>query len=462
MKYITVDLSQPVGKMKPMHAVNNGPISSFRGLGTMQAFSDAGIPCCRNHDASYLAAYGGSHGHDVLNIFPNFDADETDPANYDFTLTDETVRDIYACGSTMLYRLGSRIELESKKYHTYPPKDFKKYARICEHIIRHYCYGWADGMELPIIYWEIWNEADGYHADGSNNCWQGTHGEFLEFYEVMAKHLKGCFPELKIGGPAYTGSHDRWNYLEDFIKYAEAHQIPLDFFSWHGYRVDPHVYAEDINRVKGLLMNHGFMHTETILDEWNYVRGWRDEDMRYTLNTITNEKGGAFCAASMMVAQASPLDMFMYYDARPATGWNGLFTPFTYERQKPYYAFWQFNKLYQLGTSVFSSSDCRDIYVCAASNNEKSAIQLAYYAENDLPDDTVEITIKGLRDSVEVTTYLTDAKHDNEIVQKCRCNGSETVLYFNLKQHAYLLLCLEPTSILRNTPIGHGEEPNCR
>ena len=40
------------------------------------------------------------------------------------------------------------------------PKDFKKWAVICEHIIRHYTEGWADGFFYDMPYWEIWNEPD--------------------------------------------------------------------------------------------------------------------------------------------------------------------------------------------------------------------------------------------------------------------------------------------------------------
>ena len=47
-----------------------------------------------------------------------------------------------------------------KPYHTFPPKDPEKWARICEHIIRHYTEGWADGYHYNIRYWEIWNEPE--------------------------------------------------------------------------------------------------------------------------------------------------------------------------------------------------------------------------------------------------------------------------------------------------------------
>ena len=63
-------------------------------------------------------------------------------------------------GTKPFYRLGQSIEHQTKKYGIYPPKDFKKWAKICEHIIRHYNEGWANGYRMGIEYWEIWNEAD--------------------------------------------------------------------------------------------------------------------------------------------------------------------------------------------------------------------------------------------------------------------------------------------------------------
>ena len=49
-----------------------------------------------------------------------------------------------------------------------PPKDYAKWARICEHIITHYTEGWADGFNYKITYWEIWNEPENIQM------WQGT------------------------------------------------------------------------------------------------------------------------------------------------------------------------------------------------------------------------------------------------------------------------------------------------
>ena len=442
---VQVDFSQITGKMKRMHAVNNGPTISARGgRGNMDLYTDAGIPCCRNHDASFAPRYGGTHAHDVLNIFTDWDADENDPASYDFVLTDKTVREIYACGSTMLYRLGSKIEHEIKKYQTYPPKDFHKYARICEHIIRHYCYGWADGMKMPIEYWEIWNEADNFRVDGTNPCWQGTIEQFLEFYEVVAKHLKSCFPELKIGGPAYTGSNSRMKYMEQFISYAAEHNVPLDFFSWHGYRTDPKKYGESARQVKAMLTENGFANAELILNEWNYVRGWLGDEMRYSYDSISNEKGMAFDAAAMLVSQKSPMDMFMYYDARPGSGFNGMFKPWSFTVPlKGYYAFWQFNKLYQLQNEVFSDTDDPDLYVGAATKDGKSAVQIAYYSDEDLQEREVAVSLKGLKARTKVVILLADRDHENEKVLEMNVPAGDVGLVLNIKLHSSLLLMAE-------------------
>ena len=102
---------------------------------------------------------------------------------------------IEMAGTKVFYRLGSKIEHWPKKYGTLPPKDFKKWAVICEHIIKHYNEGWANGFHKNIEYWEIWNEPNLDPDDSTHKrCWGGTKLQFFEFYDVAATHLKQCFP----------------------------------------------------------------------------------------------------------------------------------------------------------------------------------------------------------------------------------------------------------------------------
>ena len=151
MQKITVDFSNTQGKIKPMNAVNNGPAgSAVRGQrGNFDAYAAARIPYARNHDASFYSGYGGEHTVDVHRIFRDFDADENLPENYIFGPTDAYTENTFAAGTKIFYRLGASIE-HGYKYGTRVPKDYLKWARICEHIIRHYTEGWADGYHFDI------------------------------------------------------------------------------------------------------------------------------------------------------------------------------------------------------------------------------------------------------------------------------------------------------------------------
>ncbi|MBQ2668665.1 MAG: hypothetical protein IJF56_08585, partial [Clostridia bacterium] len=162
MSKVHVNFGKTIGKIKVMHAVNNGPFVAGKDQtrGNQDDWQAARIPYARNHDASFFSGYGGEHTVDVHAIFPNFDADVNDPVSYDFPCTDLYLKQTIQYGTEPFYRLGSKIEHGVKKYGTVKPKDFQKWAEICEHIIRHYTEGWADGFHHTITYWEIWNEPD--------------------------------------------------------------------------------------------------------------------------------------------------------------------------------------------------------------------------------------------------------------------------------------------------------------
>lgn len=443
MKQIVVDFSQETGRIKPMHAVNNGPIpgENMRGTGNAQFFRDAHVPYVRNHDASFCASYGGEHTVDVENIFRDFDADETDPASYDFTLTDWYSKGINDAGAAVFYRLGTRIEHEPKKYHSNVPKDFAKYARVCEHIIRHLCEGWADGLHLDIPYWEIWNEPDCANPDGSNPCWQGTQEQFQEFYRVMACHLKEQFPDKKIGGPAFcTVGDGKMEHIECFMADMQAHQVPMDFISFHCYTKDSRELAHCTKLMQEVAVRYGYGHAELILNEWNYVKGWLYEDWRESLLTEHNEKGMAFVAAAMLDCQKSSLDMLMYYDARVGCSMNGLFHPITNLPQKPYYAIWQFGQLFVLGKEVFSKADGDDLYVCAAKDGAEAAVQIARYCDEPGVDETIEICLHGMTGRTAVTCILADRDHDNVPVRKDLFETESGSIFLTLRQNSSLLL----------------------
>lgn len=394
MRSINVDFMQKIGEIKPEHSVNNGPICPYvkldggypMGYSNQQLFKDAGIPFVRNHDASFCNEYGGEHCVDVNSIFPDFDADDNDPAAYDFTLTDKLIADTMEAGSQIFYRLGSKIEHWIKKYNTLPPKDFDKWARICEHIVMHYNEGWANGFRYNIKYWEIWNEPDGSLVcglDGINNnkpTWGGTLEQFVDLYCTVAKRLKTHFPDIKVGGP--SASTIRCDFFwEKFLVAVKERDIPLDFLSWHLYNWDPKALSKAQNYAKTLLKKYGFDNTESILNEYNYVKDWFGEGFIKTCEKISSHIGAAYMGASFCEAQNSGLDMLMYYDARPSV-FNGMFDEFC-KPKKTYYAFKMFNEIYKLKNGVKTEVKGDDIYAVAATDGKARGVFVARFNEDD-------------------------------------------------------------------------------
>ncbi|MBR2498598.1 MAG: hypothetical protein IKB67_02675 [Clostridia bacterium] len=430
MANIRVDFNQTVGDIKPLHAVNDVPSVDFRYGGAkegMDFFKESGIPYSRLHDVS--GRYGGNVFVDVSNIFRNFDADENDPNNYDFTFTDKLLELMMESGIKPYYRLGETIEndLQIKRYRTNPPKDNLKWAKICEHIVMHYNYGWADGYEYNIEYWEIWNEPDNAKDEINNQMWGGTPEQFYELYSVAANHLKTKFPQLKIGGYGSVGFYsiaqkvlEPWanaeaggswyfiEYFEGFMKYIKSknYPVPLDFFTWHSYsNVEQNIiYA---NYVRETLDKNGFTQTESHCNEWNPGPNKRNT-MRDAINIISN----------MLMWQNAPIDMAVYYNSRITSSYGGMFNPLTWGVTKAFYSFKAFNALYRLGKQTIAESDDEQVLTVSATNGEDVAIVISNYSEEDKA-----LKITGLEDITDKCVYSIDENNNLDQIDKDVLNG---------------------------------------
>ena len=412
MQTISFDLSKKYGKFRPMNAVNNGPVhkrhANDQARSNLADFKAARIPYARNHDASFNAGYGGEHTVDVSAIFPDFDADPYKEESYDFACTDEYIAITLEAGAETFYRLGQKIEHTIKKYHVFPPKDFEKWAVICEHIIRHYNYGWANGYEYNIKYWEIWNEPDLDYQRDIVRTWGGTREQFFDFYATAAKHLKSRFPELKIGGPALAWNMD---WARVFLGEMKKREVPIDFFSWHIYASTIPPVIERIEIARQILDEYGYGNAESILNEWNYVYGWDAVKYPYSIKQIIGLKGSAFSMAVMAVSQKSDkLDMLMYYDARPTT-FNGLFDFYTLKPFKGYYPFLWYGKFYDMEAEIRSDSDPDDVYtLCGVDKDGKVMATVTYYTDDDNSSSKSVKLDFGKNGKYEV--YYLDGSHD--------------------------------------------------
>ncbi len=417
---VSFDFEKIVGKIRAMHAVGQPPM-----LGVSDSMfhylTEASVPYSRLHDVG--GVFGGGRFVDIHNIFRDFSADETKEESYDFAFTDILISALMKAKCPPIFRLGETIENQHyiKAYRIFPPKDNAKWARICEHIIRHYNEGWANGFTYGITYWEIWNEPDNGRDDTENQMWHGTKEEFYAMYEVAAKHLKSVFGDkIKVGGFATCGfrhilsdpkkfgiDHPKNNdacfssgrsknfldWIDGFFEHIKKTNAPIDFFSWHSYLGTEDTVAA-ARYCEKVLEKHGYGHLETQMNEWNNCVIDRDpySDAVAEGRKLFGTPEAAARAAAMMCAMQihSKTDILCYYDARVgASVYGGMFRPITLEPTPLYYSFAAFGELYRLGTQVACDYEQKGgVYALAAKGEEKKAVLFVNSTAEDVQVET--------------------------------------------------------------------------
>jgi hypothetical protein len=251
--------------------------------------------------------------------------------------------------------------------------------------------------------------------------------QFFDLYEIAAKHLKKCFPHLKIGGPALA--YEEW-WADLFLMEMQKRGVELDFFSWHIYANEPNLVVEKAERMRAFLDKYGYTKTESILNEWNYVRGWTDEFV-YTIEAIHGAKGASFLSSVMAVSQQSSIDMLMYYDTRPSV-WNGAFDYYTYRRLKGYYPLRWYSDFYGL-QEVRAKEKVENIYsLCGVDEKGRVTAMISYFSDND-DTPNKQITLDFGKDA-EYEVYLVDKEHNGELYAVTRD------LTFDLSVHSIVFI----------------------
>ena len=169
---------------------------------------------------------------------------------------------------------------------------------------------------------------------------------------------------------------------------------------------------------------HGFSKTESIFDEWNYVKGWQGGEWQYSRQVESGrfiQKGAAFAAAVMSECQNAPVDLLMYYDTRTYGGMNMLFDPISCREMKGYYPFYAWSKLRcDYGTQISATTDEQvpeksptgaQLFVTAAKNpGGDLAIWMARYAKDNNIQDwrMVRIVLPKTSERCRAICHLTD------------------------------------------------------
>uniref|UniRef100_UPI0036DD1B71 GH39 family glycosyl hydrolase n=1 Tax=Photorhabdus sp. RM322S TaxID=3342825 RepID=UPI0036DD1B71 len=203
----------------------------------------------------------------------------------------------------IMFRIGRSLD---GGYET--PEDFDIYAILVSTLVSRYALNYARiGLPRKISYWEIWNEPDLLFFWNSNDP-----KKYYELYNKIVRVIKTIDPDAKVGGAGISFSNNAGgDYIDGFFRYCRNNNVPLDFFSWHGYvdTGDPQNIIDMGNTIQKSLHTYDFTETESICTEWNSS----PFGSRNTFTKVQSAKNAAYIASSLIYMQYAKVDLAHYY-----------------------------------------------------------------------------------------------------------------------------------------------------
>ena len=390
---INVDFSRSAGKVKPILAINSGPLATASlSVDLSDTLRDIGVSCIRTE------YHPGGRVIDIHTLFPDFNLDERFAESFNFGPTDKYLRAVKDMGASIILRLGESAEPYELKRFSHLPENPEKWASVCERIIAHYNEGWGSGMKLGIKMVEI-----AFPYESVKNSEQRA--RFFELYHTVSTRLRTRFPRIKIGGFSSGGFHSLNHYdptddergyvdfLEGFLSYITSPETesPLDFFTWSCSAETPEELSLHMNYARNDLNQHGLRRTQSIVSDFSIDptrAGYRDRAYP------------ALLVSSLILAQKGDVAM-LFINGDPESDGCPLFSiedRCNVHTYAAYNALSAFATLAALGTTVPVTEDYRHaIYSLAAFDGERGALIVATDEYNGI----IEISIDG----AEFATY---------------------------------------------------------
>lgn len=381
---IAVDFAKEKGRVRRLNGICNTALinnSMHAKSDQLPHFRELEIPCSRYHDAAL-----NNPGYalvDISRIFPLFHLDADDPRNYIFKPTDDYVLRTLATGSEVEFKFGESIEHSKGRYRVVAPTDMKKLADICLHIVRHYNAGWADGYNLNIRRWSVWEEPD---LEQILYCKDGKNLEtYCRIYEAIVKAVKGEFPDLLLGGPQDTGN---MAFRRGFVQYCRDRSLPLDFVMFDNYARDPENLFGCVAETRKMVDELGFKNARVGVAEWHYgPTSFQDlnndpQTARATAADLQGIDAGVYAASVLARMQDSAADDLFFY-----TPSGRLWGFFVRGGMNPNgYAFKAFQMLAAKGEAVRVDAPSfpeRGRYLLAAKHAGKGWVMLCNFKRSD-------------------------------------------------------------------------------
>lgn len=159
------------------------------------------------------------------------------------------------------------------------------WVELVEAFVRHLIqrYGAHEVRQWPF---EVWNEPNlaGFFEGGEAK-------DYFELYALTAHALKRVDAALLVGGPSTAGAA----WVPEFLAYAKANNVPVDFVTTHTYgvtegfldeygkrtdkilAVDPNSIVGDVRRNRQEIQDSAFPHLPLYVTEWSTSYSPRDK-----------------------------------------------------------------------------------------------------------------------------------------------------------------------------------------
>lgn len=443
---VKVDFSLPVGEIRPIHGMCNGPVSY--GADLTDAYREIGVPYVRFDCADTAVS---AYAVDLSRIFRDSGADPSDAESYDFSYTDRYVEAAYRAGAEVIFRLGESVDFMGSGKRIAIPEDVDRLARVCINVIRHYNDGWANGFTLGIKRFELWSHDPALSA---RECLR----EF-ELYRSLTTALSFYSEEIKVGGMCFDGQDA---VIREFVRYCQKNHVRLDFLTLSCFDSHPQELGQRLRHAVALVRNCGFDETELIVGRWCYtdsevlgaiplerlLGGGGEkfaEGRRRLFEEQSSVKGAAFVGASLIEMLSIPeLETACFFDAQPMLSpWCAISDRFG-RPQKPYYAFKAFGELYRARKQVLCQCRWQEgfahpgVYACAAvSEKGEGYVMIASFGGCGV----VDLRLDGIPDHVYSSdVYLLDGVKDLSHGDTVPISGMKKRMLLNVSEYGVVVV----------------------
>ena len=287
---VNISFGEKNGLIKPLLGVNAGPYPSGdeTSVELSKQYKEIGVTSVRTHDF-----YGPF---DMVSIYPDINADPTNPKSYNFTESDKAFSAIINNGLETYLRIGdsyNKVRIPQNE------KEKNNLIKAMLEVIKRY------KNRGQIEYVEIWNEPD------LKKFWPEGFEKFIPFYCDAYNEIKKQFPDLKVGGPGFVTStykiESQRQNVSKFFNYLKERGITPDFVSFHLYSSDPFDYSNAISFYHEEASKAGFNKIELHLTEWNTEH--KDENV----DVILGDKTAPYLTAIWISQQQAGLNKSFIY-----------------------------------------------------------------------------------------------------------------------------------------------------